>query len=378
MNTAKSPVKSIVLALLALLIIIAIIGGIKGGQIGFMVEQGKSFVPPPESISSVPAEIQSWPNSFTATATVEADEGITVVAEVQGKVKRIAFKSGERVKAGDIILEQESGNEEAQLSAANARLRLAQTNYERLEQLKAKNTVSQSELDTARQQKESAQGDMDNLKTTLQKKVVRAPFDGRLGIRQIDLGQDLPAGAPIVSLQATNRVRVNFPVPQHWLVKVTKGLPIAIELGNGSSDILHTQVSAIGAEINPVTRNATVQAALENEKNQLIPGMAVKVEVTLSDPRPVLAVPVTAIIFAPYGDTVYVIEPGEQAGSLKARQQFVRLGASRGDFVEILDGLKAGQKVAAAGGFKLFNGQAVVESPVKPPEFKLDPKPSDT
>ena len=378
MNTAKSPVKSILLALVALLVVIGVIAGIKGAQIGFMIDQGKKFVPPPESVTSVAAEMQNWPNSYTATGTVEADEGITVVAEVQGKVKRIAFKSGERVKAGDIILEQESGNEEAQLSAASARLRLAAANFERLAELKTKNTVSQSELDLARQQKESAQGDVDNLKTTLQKKVMRAPFDGRLGIRQVDLGQDLAVGAAIVSLQATNRVRVNFPVPQGWLSKMSKGLPVTVAPGNGVVDKLSTQVTAIGAEINPTTRSATVQASLDNANNQLIPGMAVQVEVTLSDPRALLAVPVTSIIFAPFGDTVYVIEPGEKPGSLKARQQFVRLGQSRGDFIEVVEGLQAGQKVAAAGGFKLFNGQSVVESPNKPPEYKLDPKPSDT
>lgn len=378
MNTAKPPVKSILIALVVLLVVIGVIAGIKGGQIGFMIDQGKKFVPPPESVTSAAVEMQNWPNSYSATGTVEADEGITVVAEVQGKVKRIAFKSGERVKAGDIILEQESGNEEAQLSAASARLRLATANFERLAELKTKNTISQSELDLARQQKESAQGDVDNLKTTLQKKVMRAPFDGRLGIRQVDLGQDLAVGAAIVSLQATNRVRVNFPVPQGWLSKMSKGLTVTVALGNGVADKLSTQVTAIGAEINPTTRSATVQASLDNANNQLSPGMAVQVEVTLSDPRPLLAVPVTSIIFAPFGDTVYVIEAGEKPGSLKARQQFVRLGQSRGDFIEVVEGLQAGQKVAAAGGFKLFNGQSVVESPNKPPEYKLDPKPSDT
>lgn len=378
MSAKKSMVKPVLVAVLVLVLVLVGLGGIKGGQIGFMISEGKKFVPPPEAITSTLVQRQDWASLFEATGTVEADEGITLVAEVQGKVKRVAFKSGEWVKAGEVILEQESSNEEAQLSAAVARLRLATAQYERLAELKNKNTVSQSELDAARQQKESSQGDVDNLKATLQKKSVRAPFDGRLGIRQVDLGQDLPAGTAIVSLQATNRVRVNFPVPQMWLAKMSKGLPVTVRLDNGTADVLQAKITALGADINPVTRNAVVQTSLENSKNKLIPGMAVRVAVTLADARPVLTLPATAIIFAPYGDTVYVIEPGEAAGSLKARQQFVKLGESRGDFVEILEGLTEGQKVAAAGGFKLFNGQAVVESSSKSPEFKLAPTPSDT
>jgi membrane fusion protein (multidrug efflux system) len=254
---------------------------------------------------------------------------------------------------------------------------LAQANYERMVQLRKKNTVSQNELDTALQQKESAQGDVDNLKTTLNKKVVTAPFDGRLGIRKVDLGQDLAVGTQIVSLQATNRVRVNFPVPQFWLVKMTKGLPVTVQLGDGSNNVVKGEVTAVGADIDATTRNATVQSSLENASNQFIPGMAVQTQVTLSDPQKVLAVPSTAVIFAPFGDTVFVIEKDKEKGTLKARQQFVRLGKSRGDFIEIADGLKAGEQVVSAGAFKLTNGQSVVISKTPQPAFNESPKPAD-
>lgn len=377
MTKPLTTTKSVLLALAILLVLVVVIGGMKAAQFGFMMEQGKSFVQPPEAISSVAVAQQSWPNRFNAIGTVESAEGITISAEVAGKVKRIAFKSGEFVRAGEVIIEQETGNEEAQLAAFTARLKLAQTTFERLEQLKQKNTVSQSELDLARQQKESAQGDVDNVKTTLQKKILRAPFDGRLGIRQVDLGQDLQVGAAIVSLQASNRVRVNFPVPQAWVVQLKKGMDVNLDLGKGPGQSLKTTISAIGAEINPTTRNATVQASLENTDNQLLPGMAVKVEVFLSTPKEVLAIPTTAIVYAPFGDTVYVVEPGEPANSLKARQQFIRTGENRGDFVEILDGLKLGQKVVASGAFKLMNGQAIVESPHPAPDYKLTPQPAD-
>lgn len=369
--------KSIIIAVAAVVGIFLILFLIKFSQIFSMIQAGKSFVPPPEAVGSFTAEMQDWPNTFTAMGTVEADEGINVSAEVAGKVKQILFKSGERVKAGTVILVQESGNETAQLSAASARLRLAEANYERMVQLRKKNTVSQNELDSALQQKESAQGDVDNLRTTLDKKVVKAPFDGRLGIRKVDLGQDLPVGTQIVSLQATNRVRVNFPVPQHWLVKMTKGLPVSVQLGDGSNNVVKGEVTAIGADINSATRNATVQSSLENANNQFIPGMAVQTQVTLSNPQKVLAVPSTAVIFAPFGDTVFVIEKDKEKGTLKARQQFVRLGKSRGDFIEIADGLKEGEQVVSAGAFKLTNGQSVLISKTTQPEFKAAPKLAD-
>lgn len=369
--------KSIFIAGAAVVGIFLILALTKFSQIFAMVQAGKSFVPPAEAVGTYTAEMQDWPNTFTAVGTVEADEGINVSAEVAGKVKQILFKSGERVKAGTVILIQESGNETAQLSAATARLRLADANYERMVQLRKKNTVSQNELDTALQQKESAQGDVDNLKTTLEKKIVKAPFDGRLGIRKVDLGQDLPVGTQIVSLQATNRVRVNFPVPQYWLVKMTKGLPVSVQLGDGSNNVVKGEVTAVGADINAVTRNATVQSSLENSNNQFIPGMAVQTQVILSNPQKTLAVPTTAVIFAPFGDTVFVVEKDKEKNTLKARQQFVRLGKSRGDFIEIADGIKAGEQVVSAGAFKLTNGQSIVISKTAQPEFKVDPKPID-
>lgn len=371
--------KAIIISILLLVGIFLALFAIKGTQIFAMIQAGKQFVPPPESIGVFTAETQAWPNTFSAVGTVEADEGITISAQVAGKVQKILFKSGERVKAGTVILTQETDNEAATLSAASARLRLAQANYERMLQLRKKNTVSQNELDSALQQKESAQGEVDNLHATLEKKVVKAPFDGRLGIRKVDLGQDLQVGTAIVTLQATNRVRINFPVPQHWLVQMTKGLPVSVQLGDGSNNIISGEITAIGAEIDPVTRNATVQSSLENNGGQLIPGMAVKTEVTLSKPHQVLAVPSTAVIFATYGDTLFVIENNKEKNdqSLKARQQFVRLGKSRGDYIEIVDGLKAGEQVASAGAFKLFNGQSVVISKTPAPEFKTESTPVD-
>lgn len=373
-----SKVKSSIVAVVSLLGVFVVVAGVKATQVMAMIEAGKNTPAPTETVSTFTAEIQHWPNTYTAIGTVEASEGIMITAEVAGKVKEIKFKSGDQVKKGTVILVQEASNEQAQLNAAEARLRLAKSNHERLLELRKRNTVSQSELDAAVQQMESAMGDVGDLKATLEKKLVRAPFDGRLGIRQVDLGQDLQVGGEIVSLQATNTVRVNFPVPQFWLVQMDRGLAVDVSLGNGSDASINGEITAIGAEINTSTRNAIVQSYLNNEKNLLIPGMAVETKVTLSDPQEILAVPATAVIYAPFGDTVFIIEPGEQEGTYKARQQFVRLGKSRGDFIEIVDGLKAGDVVASSGAFKLLNGQAVTVGSLPVPEYKLDPTPADS
>lgn len=371
-------VKSILISVASIVGIIFVVGGIKASQIFAMIDSGKNAPEMTETISTFTAETQKWPNTYKAVGTVEASEGITIAAEVAGKVKKISFKPGEYVKKGTVLLVQESGNEQAQLNAAEARLRLAKSTYERLVQLRKNNTVSQSALDEGLQQMQSAQGEVDNLKTTLEKKIVKAPFDGRLGIRQVDLGQDLQVGADIVSLQATNTVRVNFPVPQFWLVQMNRGLPVEVSVGDGSDAIIKGEITAIGAEINSLTRNAIVQSYLKNDESLLIPGMAVETQVTLSDPQEVLAVPSTSIIYAPFGDTVFIIEPGEKEGSFKARQQFVRLGKARGDFVEIVDGLKVGDVVASAGAFRLLNGQTVTITSLPTPEFKTDPVPADS
>lgn len=368
--------KSILFAVLGLICVFMVLAGVKGGQIAAMIESGETFVPPPEYVSTFSVEQQSWPNTYNAIGTVLADEGIVVAAEVPGRVKKISFSNGQQVTAGTVLIEQDVTNEQAQLRSAEASLKLAKTSYDRLVQLRRTNIATQSELDNAKQQLDSALAQVDNLKATLQKKVIRAPFDGRIGIRQVDLGTDLQAGTAIVSLQATNKVRVNFPVPQNWLTQITKGLPVEVSVGDGAV-IVKGEISAIGAEINTSTRNVIVQSILDNSTDVLIPGMAVSTTVTLTEPHQLLVVPSTAVIYAPFGDTVFVVEKDDKGG-LKARQQFVRLGKARGDFVEVIDGLKAGDQVVSAGAFKLFNGQAVVLSKTQPPEFKAAPTPADT
>lgn len=369
-------IKAFVIAVILLAVVFAVLAGVKGNQIVMMIESGEQFVPPPESVSTSVVEQQSWSNHFTATGTVLADEGITISAEVPGKVQRISFKNGAYVEAGTVLLEQESSNEQAQLRAALARLTLAQQNYQRLVELRRDKIATQSEIDGSKQQLDSAQAEVDSLRSTLDKKVLRAPFSGRLGIRVVDVGADLQPGAAVVSLQASNAVRVNFPVPQHKLPLMRIGLPVSVSV-NGGVVLLAGEITAIAPQLNSATRNAVVQSLLDNKANALVPGMAVTVKVTLEQPSDVLVVPATALIYAPYGDTVFVVEKAKQGEGLVARQQFVRLGASRGDFVEILEGVKQGEEVVTSGAFKLFNGQSVIKTDSPAPKYSIEPTPAD-
>lgn len=371
-------IKSLGLAAAILVAIVLLVGGVKAMQFAAMGNAEGFFAQPPETVSAFSATVQEWPSEYSAIGTVEADEGVTVAAEVPGKVQRLHFKGGENVAMGKVLLEQDASNERAQLSAAKARYNLAVSTYERLQLLRQKNTVSQSELDNALQQMLSAQGDVENVQATLAKKVVRAPFAGRLGLRLVDQGQDLQPGSPIVSLQATKRVRVNLPVPQHWLSKFSSGLAVTVNAGDGSNRQLSGVIAAIGVEIDPATRSALVQSSIDNSAGILIPGMAVATKVTLDKPEQVLVVPSTAIIYAPFGDTVFVVEVSDDAkAATTVRQQFVRLGRAKGDFVEIKDGISEGQQVISAGAFKLMNGQAIVLSDSASLDFQQSPTPAD-
>ncbi|WP_416305277.1 efflux RND transporter periplasmic adaptor subunit [Neptunicella sp. SCSIO 80796] len=366
---------SILFSVAVLVVIVVIIGGIKAKQIGFMIDSGAAFAQPPETVSVSSVEQQTWPNTLSAVGSLEAWQGLTITAEVEGRIAKIHFDSGQQVKAGDLLIEQESGNEKALLRAASARLGLAKNNLQRLLALREKQSVSQSALDEAEQLVNSTLAEVDDLNVTLAKKHIVAPFDGRLGIRKVYLGQDLPSGTEVVTLQSIDQLRVNFRVPQQWVNKLKSGYPVEVtQQGNTVSG----EIIATAAEINSQTRNLHVQAQIDNSLQTLLPGMSVELKVTLPVEQQVLSIPNTAVLYAPYGDTVFVIEPGEKGQPDTVRQQFVKLGNTRGDFVMVEEGLTAGQQVVSAGAFKLFNGMPVVTGANPEPERSLDPQPTDS
>lgn len=366
---------AILFSVVLLLVIIVVIGGIKARQIGFMMESGAASSQPPETVSISAVEMQTWPNLLSAVGSLEAWQGLIVTAEVDGRVAAIHFGSGQQVKAGDLLIEQESGNENAQLRSSVARLKLAQSNLQRLISLRDKQSVSQSALDEAAQLVDSTQGEVDDLTITLAKKRIVAPFAGRLGIRKVYLGQDLLEGTELVTLQSIDQLRVNFRVPQQWVNKVKAGYPLLV--GTQQGDRVSGEIIATAAEINTQSRNLHVQGKINNSQHSLLPGMSVGVEVTLPDVQQVLVIPNTAVLYAPYGDTVFVVEKGQGDKPDTVRQQFVKLGNTKGDFVAVTQGLEVGQQMVSAGAFKLFNGMSVVQSEHPEPIRSLDPQPTD-
>ena len=367
---------AILFSVLSLVVIILVIGGIKGKQIEFMIDSGESYVQPPETVSVVAVEQQTWPNTLSAVGSLEAWQGLTLTAEVEGRIANIHFDSGQQVKAGDVLIEQEAGNQQAQLRATQARLELAKSNLQRLLSLRNQQSISQSALDEAEQLVESTQAEVDDLNITLAKKRIVAPFDGRLGIRKVYFGQDLPVGTEIVTLQSIEQLRVNFRVPQQWVNKLGSGFPVVVETQQGDS--VKGEIIATAAEINSQSRNLDVQAQIDNSQHSLLPGMSVEVDVILPDEQNVLVIPNTAVLYAPYGDTVFVLEQADSKQPATVRQQFVKLGETRGDFVAVTEGLQAGQQVVSAGAFKLFNGMAVVVGELPEPARSLDPQPTDS
>lgn len=386
----------VALSVLTVVLVLILLGGTKALQIRRMIAGAAQFAPPPEPVTVVGLQRQSWESVLSSVGSLAAVQGVTVSAELTGKVVRVAFEAGTLVRAGALLVQQDVASETAQLRAIEARLALAASNLDRARRLLAKHALPPSEYDLAAAQASQAQADADALRATITKKTIRAPFAGRLGLRQVNLGQVINAGEPIVLLQSIDPVFVNFLVPQQHLAQVTVGLPIRISSNTLPGPAIAGTITAITPQVDASTRSIELQGTVANPDERLRPGMFVNVTVVLPRQLPVLALPATAVLYAPYSDSVFVVEtappasaaaaPGappaagsalETKAGLVVRQQFVRLGERRGDYVAVLDGLKPGETVVTTGVFKLRNGQAVVVDNTLSPTFSLAPKPSD-
>jgi membrane fusion protein (multidrug efflux system) len=371
--------------LTAVIIVLAVIlglAGVKTWQIRTLIAAGQAFVPPPETISAAVAHEEQWQDTLTAIGSINAVQGVTVSPEIAGKVSEITFESGAVVAKGDLLVRLDTSSEEAQLRAIEAQVELAQLNADRTRQLRTNNTVSQSELDAAEATLKQEQGNADAIRATIEKKTIRAPFAGQLGIRLVNVGELLDVGKPIVSLQALSPVFADFSLPQQELARLKTGLAVRVTSDTYPGQNFDGTLTAINPDLDATTRSVRLQATFANAEQLLRPGMFVRVEVIFPDEQTVLAVPATAILSAPYGDSVYVIEshPGKNGGKPEAvvSQKFVRTGRSHGDFISILSGLKAGDRVVSAGVFKLRNGMSVQENNETTPKPSNSPKPGDS
>ncbi|MFP5240224.1 MAG: efflux RND transporter periplasmic adaptor subunit [Acidobacteriota bacterium] len=369
--------KRFILTAIVLILLVAALAGVKALQIGAMIDQGKKFVPPPETVTSAPVSSETWKSALSAVGTLTAVQGVTVAAELPGKVTKISFEPGRSTGRGDLLISQDTTSEEAELPGAEAQVKVAKADLDRATKMIADKIISQADLDKAASSYEQAVSKVNAIRVTIAKKNIRAPFGGRLGIRQVNLGQILKEGDAIVTLQSLDPIFVNFTLPQQQLSQLKTDLPVRITCDALPGVTVNGRITTINPLVESETRNVQVQATVSNKEEKLRPGMFVNVAIDLPVQDMVLIVPATAVLYAPYGDSVFVIEKNKEGNGEALRQQFVRLGEKRGDFIAVSSGLKEGENIVSTGVFKLRNGQAVSVDNKLAPAFKQTPTPEN-
>jgi membrane fusion protein (multidrug efflux system) len=380
--------------LLTILAVLAVVGGlvaIKASQIGSLIAMGEEFEksgPPPEPVGSHKADQQSWESVIEAIGSIASAKGVAITTEVPGTVTKIRFDSGDVVKVGQVLVQLDTSVEQAQLASAIARRDLATTNLKRTKALVERGVAAVATLDNEDSALKSAAADVAALQAQIARKTIRAPFAGKLGIRTVDQGQFLNPGTPLTTLESIDAVYVDFTLPQQRLAEVRAGMPVRLQVEGNEGPALEGSIAAIDPSIDPSTRSIKLRAAMPAKSDALRPGMFVDVQVLLPEKKSFVVVPITALVRAPYGDSVFIVEdkPADAPGTREtpdgkpvkvARQQFVRTGPQRGDFVAVLEGLEAGKEIVTTGAFKLRNGAPIYITDEAIPQPSLDPKPEN-
>lgn len=362
--------KRLFIVLGIILTVVGALGFVKYRQIRAAIESGSSWTAPPEAVTTVVAKEENWQASQKAIGTVVPMRGVTVSADLPGIVEKITFESGRAVPAGDVLVRLDTSQERAQLAAAEAQRDLAKLNLDRAKELLQKEVVSQAEFDRVDAEAKAAEANVEQIQATIARKTIRAPFAGMLGIRRVNMGQYLSPGDPVVPLQALEPIYVSFSIPQQFVALLQVGSVVNVTVEGIEGIAASGKVSAINSVVDEATRNVEIQATFANKDGRLHPGMFVEVDVVGGVSSAVVALPASAISYAPYGDSVFIVEDvtGPDGKTYKGvRQQFVKLGGGRGDQVAILSGVKAGEEVVTSGVFKLRPGAAVeVNNEIQP------------
>jgi len=373
--------KRMLIMLAATAIFVGALGFVKFRQIQTAIGQAASFQPPPEAVTTVVAEIQEWPATLNAIGTVAARQGVTVSADLPGIVERIGFESGAWVREGEVLALLDTRQERAQLAAAEAQRELARQNFARMQDLLAQQVISRAEFDRATAEDRETDARVGEIRAAIDRKTIRAPFSGVLGIRQINVGQYLPGGGAVVTLQAVNPIYVNFGIPQQAAPRVRNGQTVRVTVDELAGVAFTGVITAIDSIVDETTRNVQVQATLTNKDGALRPGMFLQVHVDTGRSTPQVALPASAISYAPFGDSVFVVTDLKDAAGHTyrgVRQQFVKIGVARGDQVSIVSGVNAGDEVVTSGVFKLRNGGAVLVNNKVKPGNNPAPKPENS
>lgn len=370
--------KKIVIAVVGVLLVLGGLAGVKWMQVQKLKAAAKLSVPPPESVSSAVVREEKWQGSLYTIGSITAVQGVNVTVELAGTVREIAFESGAVVSKGDLLVRLDTSSEEAQLRAIEAQVELARINVERARKLRADNTLSQAELDLTEATLKQNQAGADVISAAIAKKTIRAPFDGRLGIRQVNLGQYLDTDKTIVSLQSVAPVYCDFTLPQQELAKLKTGMRVRLYSDTYAGKLFEGTLTAINPDLDSTTRSVKLQATFDNADGLLRPGMFARVETLLPEERTVLVIPDTAVLSAPYSDSVFVIEPATNGTpGLVVRQQLIRSDGVRGGFISVEAGLKPGERVVRSGLFKLRTGMSVIENNDLVPKSDEASRPSD-
>jgi membrane fusion protein (multidrug efflux system) len=361
--------------------LVAALGFVKFRQIQTAMAQGASFQPPPEAVTTIVTRQEEWPATLNAIGTVAAVQGVDVSADLPGTVERIGFESGQSAREGEVLALLDTRQEQAQMAAAEAQRDLARLNFERMRGLLDERVISRAEFDRATADERQTDARVGEIRAAIERKTIRAPFAGILGIRHVNLGQYLSGGDAIVTLQSLHPIYVNFGVPQQAAAEMRLGRTVRITTDDLSGAAFAGRVTALDSVVDPSTRNVQVQATLANPQGKLRPGMFVQTEVVLGARSTVVTLPASSISYAPYGDSVYVVadlkDPKGQTYR-GVRQQFVTLGGTRGDQIAVTAGVKAGDEVVTSGVFKLRNGAAVVVNNKVQPANNPKPKPENS
>ncbi|HEX5678118.1 MAG TPA: efflux RND transporter periplasmic adaptor subunit [Alcanivorax sp.] len=368
--------KRMVIMLIILAVVFGLIFGFKAVKNKMINDFFDNMPQPAAAVSTYEARRDNWAAILEAVGTVNAVNGVNVTAQVAGKVESIDFKSGDSVNKGDVLITLEAAADRAQLNALEATAGLARQEYDRYQRLFKQGTISRSELDSRRAQRDQAVAQAQAQREQLSYKTVRAPFDGVLGIRQVDLGQFLQAGTPVVSLNQLQPIFVDFALPEQHISKIEEGLKVRVAVDAYPGEQFEGEISAIEPGVSEATRSVSVRARFENNEKKLRPGMFASVDIQLPESQDLVVIPRTAISYAPYGNAVFVLKDAPQKGESDqkadgadkiVKKRFVKLGRRRGDLVAVIEGLKPGEVVATSGLLKLRNDAAVtIENDVQP------------
>ena len=364
-----------------LLLAAAIFGGIGGMKImQFKEAMSKMAPPPPSTVSTRVAAYDDWQPQLEAVGSLRAVNGADLAFEVAGIVDELHFNSGDEVQTGTLLVKLRDDEDVSKLHSLQAVADLANITYERDMKQISSQTVSQATVDADKSKLLAARADVAEQQALIDKKVIRAPFDGRLGIRAVDLGQYLAAGTTVVTLQSLDPIYVDFFLPQQALDQIRIGQAVSANVDTYPGQRFAGEISAIEPKVDSASRNVRVRAALKNPEHKLLPGMYATVDIATGDPQRFVTLPQTAITFNAYGNTVYIVDKGAAGADgqpqLTVRQSFVKTGETRGDQIAVLEGVKEGDTVVTAGQLKLRNGAAVAVNNAVQPSADANPTPA--